>query len=115
MFLQKLGLFAIINLVITGVCMSEIDDLIDGLESDLVALRVDVQTTIDRLTADYNSAVTCERDRIVELQDKISSLRSERLAQVRESCRSSRREAVETLRAEFGDSEFVRFYEKAPI
>jgi hypothetical protein len=60
MFLQKLGLFAIINLVITGVCMSEIDDLIDGLESDLVALRVDVQTTIDRLTADYNSAVTCD-------------------------------------------------------
>ena len=115
MFLQKLGFFAIINLVITGVCMSEIDDLIDGLESDLVALRVDVQTMINQLTVDYDSAVSSEINRIVELQDKISSLRSERLAQVRESCRSSRREAVETLRAEFGDSDFVRFYEKASI
>ena len=95
--------------------MSEIDDLIDRLESDLIELRLDVETTINRLTADYNSAVTCERNRTFELENKISSLRSERLAQVRESCRSSRREAVETLRAEFGDSEFVRFYEKAPI
>ena len=115
MFLQILGLFAIINLVITGVYISKIDDLIDGLESDLVALRVDVQTMINQLTVDYDSAVSSEINRIVELQDKISLLRSERLAQVRESCRSSRREAVETLRAEFGDSEFVRFYEKAPI
>jgi hypothetical protein len=95
--------------------MSEVRALLDELECSLVNLESEVEESISQLTIEYERAVRHERDRISELQSRISLLRSQELAEVRESCRSSRREAVETLRAEFGDSEFVRFYEKAPI
>ena len=107
MFSQILGLFAIISLVITGICM---DNEIDKLNEQILQARLNIR----QLTVDYEQAVELECDRILAMQTRIRSIHHREFQEMRQKTIDVREKMIQTLRIVVGDSQVVDWIAKSP-